>query len=198
MAYVCSYCVNDFFTAPSEVLLLNHIRLVHSKDPNFSIQCQSENCSRTFTNFRTFQNHRRSCSAIDSTPHGVLGETICESGDQHGEDIINDVLPTSSDLQMYCAKWILRMSETRALTRTATLGVVDDVRELVDVITEGLKSKTSSILQSNGVPDYIVSDVEDTFSSRFVQPFDGLQTFHQQLQYYRQNFGLIVSFDISS
>lgn len=190
--------MNYFFTAPSEVLLLNHIRLVHSKDPNFSIQCQSENCSHAFTNFRTFQNHRRSCSATDSTPHGVLGETTCESGDQHGEDIINNVLPTSSYLQIYCAKWILR-SETRALTRTATLGIVDDVCELVDVITEGLKSKTSSILQSNGVPDYIiVSDVEDTFSSHFVQPFDGLQTFHKQLQYYRHDFGLIVSFDISS
>ena len=37
----CSYCIEDVFSAPSEILLLNHIRLVYSCDPNFSIQCSS-------------------------------------------------------------------------------------------------------------------------------------------------------------
>ena len=31
------YCIEDDFTAPSEALLLMHIRLVHSLDPNFRV-----------------------------------------------------------------------------------------------------------------------------------------------------------------
>ena len=52
------YCVVNEFAAPSEVLLLNHIRLVYSHDPGFSIQCpHPPGCARTFVNFKMYQNH---------------------------------------------------------------------------------------------------------------------------------------------
>lgn len=36
--HLCPYCDDvDEFSAPSEVLLLNHIRFVHSNDSDFSI-----------------------------------------------------------------------------------------------------------------------------------------------------------------
>ena len=45
--YPCSLCSSDF-VAPSEILLLNHIRLAHSYDQNFSIQCSFRGCARVF------------------------------------------------------------------------------------------------------------------------------------------------------
>ena len=53
MALICPYCVGDEFTSPSEALLLSHVRLVHSMDPNFRIQCSVDSCSRTFNNSKT-------------------------------------------------------------------------------------------------------------------------------------------------
>ena len=57
-AFPCPYCATEEFAAPSEKLLLNHIRLVHSHDPDFSIQCSHPGCSRTFVT--EFQNVSKS------------------------------------------------------------------------------------------------------------------------------------------
>ena len=196
MAYICSYCVEEVFTAPSEILLLNHIRLVHSCDPNFNIQCSSEWCSRTFTNFRTFQNHRRMCYADPSPEPNVSDDhseaaSCCLSEDQS----VTGNIPSFSaaDLQAYSAKWVLKTSETRFLTRTATLGIVHDVTDLLEFITELLKEQTRDVLYQNGVDDSIVCEVEGVFSGFSVRPFEKLTSFHQQLQYYREHLGFIVS-----
>ena len=37
--------------------LLRHIRLFHADKSNFSIQCNLQECQRTFRNFHTFRNH---------------------------------------------------------------------------------------------------------------------------------------------
>ena len=54
----CPYCSGEF-SAPSDELLLTHIRLVHSYDPGFTIQCSLNGCSITFSNFKAYQKHRR-------------------------------------------------------------------------------------------------------------------------------------------
>ena len=55
--YACPYCNEEEFSAPNEILLMGHIRGVHSLYPNFSLQCSKDGCERTFRNFRTYQNH---------------------------------------------------------------------------------------------------------------------------------------------
>ena len=56
--FCCLYCIcSDAFCAPSEQLLERHIRLTHSQDPDFRIECKHTSCSRVFTNFRTNNNH---------------------------------------------------------------------------------------------------------------------------------------------
>ena len=42
---------------PSLSMLLSHIRVIHSSEPGFSIQCNLQGCRRTFKNFSTFRNH---------------------------------------------------------------------------------------------------------------------------------------------
>ncbi len=51
----CPLC--DEFQAPDFRLLLPHIRLVHSTRPNFSLQCNIDNCTRIFRNMKTYANH---------------------------------------------------------------------------------------------------------------------------------------------
>ena len=42
-------------------------------------------------------------------------------------------IPSSSEIQSYAAKWILKTSEMKSLTRTATLGAVEDMSDLGSV-----------------------------------------------------------------
>lgn len=176
MAYVCSYCVEDTFIAPSEVLLLNHIRLVHSCDPNFSIQCSSEGCSRTFSNFRTFQNHCRMCRAVYS-PGPIFPDNDGHS-DSHSDaaSIVSAAESVTAsisadDLQSFSAKWILKTSETRSLTRAATLGIVNDVSDLLGFISDSLKEQIRKVLQQNGVDDSIIREIGGVFNGFLVRPF---------------------------
>lgn len=49
----------------------------------------------------------------------------------------------------FAAKWILKTGETRSLTRKATLGIVEDVSDLVDFVTHSLKQQTQNALTAN-------------------------------------------------
>ena len=105
--YPCPLCPGDDFVAPSEVLLLNHIHLVHSCEENFSIQCSFPGCPRTFKNFGTYQNHR-CCHRY---------QQVEESFTYEGDDLIDSEIETElsmtpavelPDLQPYAARWILK------------------------------------------------------------------------------------------
>jgi len=147
--YSCSYCVDNAFSAPTEVLILNHIKRVHSLDPGFSIQCSFAGCSRTFSNFRTYQNHRlihrEQVQVIVADDLGADGNSIpgydaliraehspsdCSTGDysQNHDGVVGELglevnatsnSSTNVDMQTYAAKWILKTSEARSLTRAA-------------------------------------------------------------------------------
>ena len=154
----CPYCVGDF-SAPSESLLMNHIRLVHSFDPGFSIQCSSDNCSRTFTSFKAYQNHRRlkhsTVETIDSNSVAESDQTAPMDGpeadgdDQSSANTPLDI-PTTETMQAFASTWILKTRETRSLTRTAMQWVIADVGDLVTFVTGTLEAQTRAILRSNG------------------------------------------------
>ena len=113
--FPCTLCSGEFL-APSERLLLTHIRLAHSQDPDFSVQCSFSGCSRTFKNFRTYQNHRLKHSQVA----GLIRD-VSEEDDSAESDADNDVddeisTPSSNEMQMYAAKWILKTRETRNIT----------------------------------------------------------------------------------
>ena len=202
--FICPYCTEEDYIASSEVLLMNHVRLVHSLDPNFSIQCRKDGCSKTFKNFRTYQNHCASHehnsssnghgeSEVDMNPTGSECELATTGGTP---PLAPPQLPATTEMQPYAAKWILKTSETRSLTRKATLGIVEDVSDLVEFITQALKQQTQYILQANGVAQTTISALDEVFGNCITKPFEGLTSFHQQLQYYRCHFNLIVSYVI--
>lgn len=196
----CHYCVEDF-SAPSEYLLLNHIRLVHSSEPGFSIQCTVNGCSRTFKNFRTYQNHKaRKHNYPENPPPPIdqvdLGSSVDDEDvgfQQAAADALNNSEFSKDDMQSYAVRWMLKTRETRSLSRATTDGIIEDVQELVDLITESLKSRLHQVLVSKNVDeDTISTTIDNVFDSPVTRPFDGVMSFHQQLQYCRKNFDFVV------
>lgn len=57
--YTCNYCLStgESYSSISRKLLDRHIKICHSKDPGFRIECPYRHCSRVFANYRTYQNH---------------------------------------------------------------------------------------------------------------------------------------------
>ena len=49
-------------------------------------------------------------------------------------------------LKAFGAKWILRTSETRYLTRKATVGMVEDVSDLIEVVSQSLHDQIHAVL----------------------------------------------------
>ena len=95
----------------------------------------------------------------------------------------------------YCAKWILRTSETRKLTRSTTVGIVSDVSELLSDVVTGIKTQVETCFRDNGLEPSGITGLDSIFSSQNhkVVPFSNLATFHHQLSYYKHRFDFIVS-----
>ena len=154
------YCPEEY-SAPSEALLLTHIRIVHANDPGFSIQYSLNGCERMFTNFRTYQNHRLTHRYMrNSSPPA---EDVIES-DELDFSPLSAPLPTATDMQSLSAKWILKTRETRSLTHTAMQGIIEDVTDLVGFVTHTLQSQTHAILQTHEIDPQSVSGLDDVFT----------------------------------
>ena len=193
-AFPCSYCADGEFIAPSKTLLLNHIRLVHSHDPGFSIQCSHPGCSRTFKNFRTYQNH--------TLAHRDLVPLVNEENELCSIEPQSPVASSSSpsvdisqdDVRSFAAKWILKTRETRNLTRSAMQGIIEDTSSLINFACSTLETKIHAKLSACNVDSEIISSLSEIFRGPVMKPFDGIASFYQQLQYCRQHFNLVVSY----
>ena len=94
----CPLCESQFATVS---IFMTHLKMVHSNEPNFCIQCNMQECQRMFRNFYTFHNHIYSMhSQFQSTdPLGEDLETrssltqdreISLETDQTASEIAND------------------------------------------------------------------------------------------------------------
>ena len=173
------------------------IRLAHSHDPDFSIQCSFTRCSWTLEELQNIPNDclkHSQCEPETSDGAVVFREDDLSEGaeslDNYGD---NFFAPTTDEMQMYAAKWILKTRETRSLTRAAMQGVLEDVQDLVHFVTQTLECRTHLILQANGIVPSTLAGLSDVFSGPSTRPFEGLTSFHQQLQYCHVNLGFIVS-----
>lgn len=188
--------------------LLRHVKLVHSQEPGFKIQCSYPHCSKNFSNYRTYQNHLIRHSRQKSREQTGLREYSNEDNsneeghiEEHGnpnEEVQSLEAPAlteniADDVRNFCAKWILKTSELRKLTRNASLGIVEDVSDLIRQICSILHQQVSHHLLRNNIS--ITDDLRDIFSESndVITPFKSLTTFHQQLNFYKENFNLIVS-----
>ena len=118
-------------------LLLKHVRLVHSCDPNFRIQCSVEGCLRTFTDYRTYQNH---LLQHGTEPVYIISNSMVEiEGENDDDDLECFQGPQCTHINMkdYAT---LKTCESQYLTHTAMLGVINDVTDMIHVIVESYYS----------------------------------------------------------
>ena len=107
--YRCQYCSSKCFVSPSQRQLNRHIRLVHSQDPLFSIHCGYKSCSRTFTNYKTYQNHMLKHKHKPSDGNNIKeggneiggSSSVEEMQGEESSGVISEHSDTVSDLTLY-------------------------------------------------------------------------------------------------
>ena len=188
---------------------MTHIRIVHSMEPGFSIPCSVDGCRRTFTNFRTYQNHQltHSTCSHEAADTGTLTNSDENADDNfctdHDSSSLHRDLSSNKEnspaaantishdsMQSFAAKWILKMSETKCLMRAAATSMITDMSDLLEFVVQTLNTEVNHAL---GEDSQVASKLREIFSSPVTKPFDGIETFHRQIRYYQENFNLIVS-----
>ncbi len=193
MAVICSIC--NTFSAPSTKILYRHYQARSFQRPRLSIKCLFNPCNRLFKNYRTWQNHLLAHTKESTTRREDDDDYDDDGGGER--DIGNEYNVSDKDagtLTDYCAKWILNMSETRKLTRSASVGIVQDVNELVAKVACKLKSQIVACLERTNAPLESIARLNEIFSpsNSIVSPFAGLDTFHSQMAYFKSHFDFIV------
>ena len=70
------------------------------------------------------------------------------------------------------------------------VGIIQDVID--DIVTE-IRDNLGRVLQQNSINVASIINFQAIFDESYTRPFDGLDTFYQQIQFFKNVFGLIVS-----
>ena len=159
-ALICPLCSLTSHLKLNVTTFLKHIKLFHAHQAGFKITCGIHGCQRTFTNFRTFENHvsamhRSNCdlSSIEventtsedtesqSSSH-LLDADLSEYEDSDEDlEVSNDPVPSVSDdheaiqysselFQKSAALFLLGLKEKHKLSQVALQGVLEGVTNL--------------------------------------------------------------------
>ena len=209
MPLVCQLCPAERALSLPFTLkdYLRHIELFHAHQPNFRITCGIGGCQRTFHNLQTFRNH---VSDHHSSDYNLTNQPVATSSDPHdGSDTTEnhdcnwhtvhedsvELSTTLSTIQTSSALFLLGLKEERKLTQTALQGVIEGVTTLSRSRLSALHAEVCSALNSAGVSPSSIPGLSELFDSdgAFGQPFSGLETQHQQLNFYKTHFQFVVS-----
>ena len=68
---VCPLCSSSFATVS---VFMTHLRMIHSHEAGFHIQCGLQGCKRTFKNFHTYRNHVYSLHDVSTIESDLEGD----------------------------------------------------------------------------------------------------------------------------
>ena len=162
---------------------------------------------RTFRNIGTFRNH---VSAHHSDYLNFGNYSSYEDNDNEGEDIIDafdnsgpldddaTVTPFFDDTFLATKKsaalFLLSLKEKQKLTQVSLDKVIEGVTGLFQEQLSSLHSQIRSKLEEAGVDTATISGLSELFDQENVKhPFLGLETQHQQMKFYKENFTFVVS-----
>lgn len=189
---------------------LKHIQLFHSHQPSFSITCGLGGCLRTFRNFQVYRNHVSTfhkgdqslgddghSSEDELSPPTLDGDDRESAGAYEDSDRIpergSDIC--AEELQETSALFLMGLKEKHKLTQTSLQGIIEGVTGLMQCRMSVLQSAIQQQLKSTGVQSSVIATVDALFDQEgsVCRPFHGLETQHQQMNFYRTHFNLIVS-----
>ena len=99
---------------------------------------------------------------------------------------------TGNKVLRSAALFLLSMKEKHRLTQTCVDYTVSNVQQMVQFIVEDLHSAIESkIEQQLAGTDISMPDISSCFKD--IDPFQGLETEHKQIRFWKNNFGLVVS-----
>ena len=190
------------FTAPTFQVLIGHIQRVHSQSSGFQVTCGYDGCMRTLYSIESFKKHltRNHKRKVDVGVPGVLPLDNEDSADMHDHHGLNDLendAPSQDRYQLRKeshARWILKLKETRILTQESVNCVLKDVTTLCISTVAELGEEVASKLQQSGVSIADIPGLQQLFSpqSLYARPFDGLDTYYRQVEFFKTHFKLVV------
>ena len=202
---------------------MRHTFETHSSEFNFSFLCRIDGCPRSFTTYSGFQSHvsrkHPVCqppppgpgistkSGLSYTPPATFcNSTACnpnsqptDSDNQDNQDNTLSDTAMSPSLQLQpdehvkesAALFRLRMKEQYRLTQTSVDFVTSQVEGIISCVMEDVESKVRDSIQQQLPDAQFLPDFSSCFLS--LNPFEGLETEHKQVKYFRESFNLVVS-----
>ena len=191
-------------------LYVSHLRLVHAKDPAFSIMCGVSGCREVFRAFSAFSSHiyRHHRKAIgvaqpDSSPDRTESPAfpICSASDYEFETEAaaecdfpagNTTISKSGDsgdVKDKAAKFLLGLREGRQISQAAITDVISGCKSLCQHTIMTIKGKVQDQLVEAGIELPGFSDIFDADYN----PFCGVDTNHLFEKYCIEHLGCLVS-----
>lgn len=208
MAFPCGYCSS--FAGSTFKKLLNHIKFIHSHEPNFLITCGD--CGQSFNNFNSFKSHiqRKHNEKELAVIPGVIDENediniddddnISLNSSDHEDleeevDTEEEAKNYTDEMTRFLALFILKTKEENQLSQRGIDAILDNTGDLVESSGEHLKEQITTCLERNGVEVGDVEGLSDVLQqpSIFTQAKRPLTNEYQQVQYFKDNFNLVVS-----
>ena len=220
MFHPCSLCRSYFRDVPT---WFSHIRLVHGNDPDFSMQCGIDGCSKVFKTFsglntHVYRHHRDIiCKDPVNVPPNidtVASETPDNDGNcaNHHPNIGDDVDESrahvmETSMEAHIAQLLAEDEEEQKKAAALFLLEMREKFSISQVAINGIVTGCEKLFHhvkeriEAGVMHHLSNSGVDTemlpdvkaFFNDLQSPFIGLGSDFLQHKYYRDQFGLIVS-----
>ena len=204
MAFVCQFCS---FCCSNWKAHLRHTFEAHSS-PNLKYTCGIDNCPQTFTTLSAATSHwarkhrGKDFGVQSTTPSAISSNSIGDDAQMLDDDQQQD-LPGVLGMGGQCEErsrrsaglFLLTLKERYQLTQTALNFAVGQVKQMVMFLSEDLCSAVEATVQQHCASIGVdAPDLGSCFEE--VDPFHGLETEYMQTKFYKENFGLVVSYFI--
>lgn len=155
-----------------------------------------------FRNIGTFRNHVSAhhsdylkfddCSSHEDDSYEDEGEDIADTGIS-SDPVDDNPTITDNNLKKNAALFLLGLKEKQKLTQVSLDKVIEGVTGLFQGQLGTLHTQIESKPEEAGVDGATISGLSELFDQgNMTHPFFGLQTQHQQMKFYKENFTFIV------
>ena len=129
-----------------------------------------------------------------SAAPSVNDESDHYQADNDGNLTISTELDPCFTLKDHIAKWILKTGESRYLTRTAMMGILEDVSDIVQLIISHLHSEVCAFMCSTDTAPDNLHLINEIFQKEsYTLPFNGLDSYYLQLEYFKKHFAFVTT-----
>ena len=202
MVCSCETCSNNRvpFVALDIATIFNHYCRYHRHDPNIFVTCKVPGCGASYRKLEGFRSHIRRYHKDVYMPNSFADEITDIHVDQNNDNIIEDAnepqYQPEVDFSKQNALFLLKSKEIHQLSEEATKTLLSDTTSLIQRSVEQVKDKVKDCLNNAGMQLDDIVGLKEIFSpeNAITNPFTGLKTKTEQKDYFKNQFGLVVSF----